>query len=93
MPEATPPSDPSWARPVLLCAPLGMGLRLEGFGVLLALVLGIKAVQVGAGLGFQVLGTFSFAALGGWLWKSLASRLLLSETSATFNASVKTELL
>lgn len=40
-----------------------MGLRLEGFGVLLALVLGIKAVQMGVGLGFQVLGTFSFGGM------------------------------
>lgn len=40
-----------------------MGLRLEGLGVLLALVLGIKAVQVGVGLGFQVLGTFSFGGV------------------------------
>lgn len=60
VPEAAPPSYPPWARPVLLC---GVGLRLEGFGVLLALVLGIKAVQVGVGLGFQVLGTFSFGGM------------------------------
>lgn len=60
-----------------------MWLWLEEFGVLLTLVLGIKAVQVGVGLGFQVLSTFSCVALRGWLWKS----------SAPVNASAKTELL
>ena len=54
-----------------------MGQRLEGFGVLLTLALGTKVVQVGVGLGFRVLGTFSCAALWGRLWKSLASSLLL----------------
>jgi len=40
-----------------------MGLWLEGFGVLLTLALRVKAVQVGVGLGFWVLGTFSSVAL------------------------------